>query len=379
MDDTTAIKHTTGTDLIPALPAVSSALIVFTEPGAIDAYLEHVRKAVAEFKPDISSKKGREAVASMAFKVSQSKTALEKIGKELADVQKEIPKKIDATRKRIKDELDALRDKVRAPLDKWEADEKERRSAHEFRLQMLGDMAIVSSDLELDELRDRLNKVEQIIAGGNFEEYSDTYSAFGRDAMNAIGAAIEARQKRDAEAAELARLREESAQREAKERAEREAREAAEQAERAEQERKERDERIAREAAERAQREADEARKREAEKAAARLKAEQNAREQAEREAKEAVERAEREKVEAERRAKEQAEAAAAAERKRIADEQAKEKADAEAREANKKHVQKIMGAARDAMIALGVSKTDCDKITLAIAQKKIPNVTMSF
>lgn len=45
--------------------------------GGLDAYLEQIRRAVSEV-PDLSTKKGRDRVASLAAQVSRSKTAIEK-------------------------------------------------------------------------------------------------------------------------------------------------------------------------------------------------------------------------------------------------------------------------------------------------------------
>ncbi len=106
-------------------------LTVVTESGAVDPILERIRREIDEFAPDISTAKGSKEIASMAYRVAQSKTYLEGVGKRLADEQKEIPKKIDATRKRIRDTLDKWRDEVRAPLTEWENAEDERIECHE--------------------------------------------------------------------------------------------------------------------------------------------------------------------------------------------------------------------------------------------------------
>jgi hypothetical protein len=53
------------------------------------------------------SLQGREAIASMEYKVARSKTALDDGGKKLVADLKQIPKKIDAERKRVRDPLDA--------------------------------------------------------------------------------------------------------------------------------------------------------------------------------------------------------------------------------------------------------------------------------
>ncbi|WP_409333872.1 hypothetical protein [Enterobacter kobei] len=49
--------------------------------GGLDAYLEQIRQAVNEV-PDLSTKKGRDRVASLAAQVSRSKTAIEKPGRD---------------------------------------------------------------------------------------------------------------------------------------------------------------------------------------------------------------------------------------------------------------------------------------------------------
>lgn len=105
------------------LPPKESAMVVFTGANSIDPYLAHIRAEIDAFVPDLTTKKGRDAIASMAYKVSQSKSALEAVGKALADEAKEIPKKIDATRKHVKDTLDSWRDEVRKPLDDWQAEQ----------------------------------------------------------------------------------------------------------------------------------------------------------------------------------------------------------------------------------------------------------------
>ena len=105
------------------MPPKESAMVVFTGANSIDPYLAHIRAEIDAFIPDLTTKKGRDAIASMGYKVSQSKSALEAVGKALADEAKEIPKKIDATRKHVKDTLDSWRDEVRKPLDDWQAEQ----------------------------------------------------------------------------------------------------------------------------------------------------------------------------------------------------------------------------------------------------------------
>lgn len=244
--------------------------------GGLDAYLEQIRQAVNEV-PDLSTKKGRDRVASLAAQVSRSKTAIEKPGREYLKRLKEAVRPAEAEIKRFVDACDDLRDATRRPLTEWEA-EQERIKAEEAM------NALHAEALEMNEKfdRQRAAKIE-----ADHEMALLMNDAFDRD-------------------------------REEKRRQE-------------EQARREHEERIKREAAEQARRDAEAKHKADIE-AAARREAEEKARaEAAERQRVEAEARAEREKaaaVEAERLKAKQAEEKRLAEEKRIADEQAKREAD---------------------------------------------------
>lgn len=255
--------------------------------GGLDAYLEQIRQAVNEV-PDLSTKKGRDRVASLAAQVSRSKTAIEKPGREYLKRLKEAVRPAEAEIKRFVDACDELRDSTRRPLTEWEA-EQERVKAEEAM------NALHAEALEMNEEFDR-QRAAQIEADHEMALLMN--DKFDRD-------------------------REEQ-------------RHLAEQAQR------ERDERLKQEAADKAKREAEERHKAELD-AAARREAEEKARaDAAERKRKEDADRAEREKQDAiaeeKRKAQEEAdrikreaeakEKARLAEEQRKADEQAKREAD---------------------------------------------------
>ena len=83
--------------------------------GGLDAYLEQIRQAVNEV-PDLSTKKGRDRVASLAAQVSRSKAAIEKPGREYLKRLKEAVRPAEAEIKRFVDACDELRDATRRPL-----------------------------------------------------------------------------------------------------------------------------------------------------------------------------------------------------------------------------------------------------------------------
>lgn len=92
--------------------------------GGIDPLLEEIEAKARSFVADASTTKGRKEIASMAFAVARTKTALDDAGKNLVAERKKVIGLVDAERKKARDRLDALRDEVRRPLDEWEQAEK---------------------------------------------------------------------------------------------------------------------------------------------------------------------------------------------------------------------------------------------------------------
>ncbi|EPZ2140080.1 hypothetical protein L414_02152 [Enterobacter hormaechei subsp. hoffmannii UCICRE 3] len=265
-----------------------NAMAVFTTKEQLDPIIEAIEKEARSLVPDVSTRKGRDAIASMAHKVARSKTYIDNAGKDLVAELKALPKQIDESRRIVRERLDALKDEVRRPLTEWEA-EQERIKAEE-----------AMNSLHAEALEMNI-KFDQELAA-KFEADHEM--------------ALLMNDKFDRDREEQRRL-EEQAQREHEERIKREA---AEQARRdAEAKHKAEIEAAARrEAEEKARAEAAERQRIEAEQRAAREKQEAEAR----------AEREKAEAVEAERQKAKQAEEKRLAEEKRIADEQAKREAD---------------------------------------------------
>lgn len=283
----------------------SNAMAVFTSKEQLDPLLEKIETEARSLVPDLSTKKGRDAIASMAHKVARSKTYIDNAGKDLVAELKALPKQIDESRRIVRERLDALKDEVRRPLTEWEAEqerikaEEEMNACHAEALEMNAEF-----DRQLAARREADHEMALLMN-----------DKFDRDREE---------QRRLAEQAQ--RDREEQIKREAAELARREA----EEKHRAELEAAARREAEARAATERAEREA-----REAQERTARLA--QEAREQAERDKQAAIEaeqRKAREEADRIKREAEQKEAVRLAEEKRIADETAKREADVKHRKA---------------------------------------------
>lgn len=330
----------------------------FAKRGGTDELYERIAQEVCSHVPDVSTKKGRDAIGSLALKISKSKTLIEKCGKELVAEQKAQIKVIDDDRISIVKKLDLLRNEVLAPRDAWEQAEKDRVEKHQANIRAIKSLHDERTPYQESlEIKNRIIELESFEVDASFEEYEQEAKLAKLETLERLRAALVDREKFEAESAELERLR------------------------KAEQERlqREHEERIAHEAAEKA-----------------RLEAERKAKEEAdrvEREKQEAIAKAEREKREASERearlvaekeaAELRAQHAAEAERKRIEAEQAAkleaERQAEEARQANQAHRKKICNEALKGLLALGIDEAKGKEILQAINKGFVPHVSIKF
>ncbi|HEX3747633.1 MAG TPA: hypothetical protein VHW09_27045 [Bryobacteraceae bacterium] len=389
---------------------------IFTANG-LDPILDRIEKETRSIAVDISTAKGRDDLASLAYKIAKSKTALDKAGKDLVAGWKDQAKKVDLERARAWERLEALQKEIRQPLTDWENREKDRVAAHEARLaqiaQYVADVAVHWQTAPIEQINRRLR--EMLEDKTDWQEFSAKAKLVLEQATDSIAAAVVKRQKDDAEQAELARLRKEEEERKQREHEEKIARAAAEQARflAEEEARKAAENEAARVAAEKAKAEAERQRL-QREKDAAEAKAKREADEGAAREAKAKREKeeaearaaqAEKDRVAAQAEAKENAriaaekaataqkaaeEAAAKRERDRIAAEKRAEAEAAAKREANEKHRAKINGEVVDGLLrAVIVSGEDefaevaeealARRIVEAIAKGEIPHIRIQY
>ena len=347
-------------------------------PEKVDEIIFKIKEEVLKFKPDMTTPKGRKEIASMAYKVAQSKTYLDKLGKELGEDARKKIEFINAERKKITTELDKLRDEVRKPLDDWEQKEKERVESHQREISIIEQtgksIEIGHLSLALEEMESNLKIVTEI--SRDFEEFQEKANDIISIAKLRIQNAITKRKEHDYAQAEAARLKSEADEKARKEREELIAREAAEKAKKLAEENAAREkaeiERKAKEQAEKAKLEAERL-EQEKLREKARAEAAEAARIKAEQKAKEDAVRAEEEKKLAIAREKHRIEQEASA---KIA----AEKAEILKREANKKHVAQINNAALKAFSEkLKIDELLAKEIVVLIAQGMVPNVKINY
>lgn len=335
------------------------ALAIFTKAGDIpgqhaglDPLLAHVRKHIEAFEGDVSTEAGRKRIASMAFAVTKSKTALESVGERLAKEQKELPKKIDAGRRYAKETLDEWRDQVRKPLTDWEKAEEDRVNRHAKELDALKALALAPPG-SVEEVRERISQAEAVSDGLDREEFQDGFRLAKSATLANLREKLAWRENYDAEQVELARLRAANEAREAQDRARRETEEAV----RREEEQKAAIAQAAADA-ERREREAAEKRMQDERDAAARREAELTA----------AAEAAEARAREAKERAQAELEAQQAEERRQTA-----------LREQNRAHRATVNRAALDALVAGGVPEEHAKAALVLIIGGAVPAVSINY
>ena len=333
----------------------------YAKRGGTDELFDRIAQEARSFVPDVTTKKGRDAIGSLAMKISKSKTLIEKYGKELVAEQKAQIKLIDDDRISVVKKFDELRNEILAPRDAWEKAEEDRVKKHQdaiIGIKMPADLLQNHpAEWTSENIKVAINDLENVCIDSSFEEFEQEAKLAKFETLEKLRTALAAREKYEAEQAELERLRKEQLERE----------------------QRERDERIAKEAADKARIEA------EAKALAEKQRFEREQKEQAELAERQQREAAEREaRLQAEKEAAElRAVQAAENERKRIEAEQvAKAEADRkaeEARLANIEHMRSINQEILNKLCEIGLDEDQAKAVITAIARNQIPHVSVKY
>ncbi|HEL6029515.1 TPA: hypothetical protein UO558_004205 [Klebsiella pneumoniae] len=310
-----------------------NAMAVFTNNDQLDPLIEAIEKEARSLVPDVTTKKGRDAIASMAHKVARSKTYIDNAGKDLVAELKALPKQIDESRRVVRERLDALKDEVRRPLTEWEA-EQERIKAEE---------AMNALHVEALAMNEEFNRQLAARIESDHEMALLMNDAFDREQADK---AAEAERQRIAHEEEIKRMAAAAAAREVEQRAQREREEAAH-----------------REAVLKAQ-----AEQAERDRIAAVQKAEADKQAAIEAERRKAQEEADRIRREAEQR-----EQARMAEEKRKADEQARREADVKHRKAVGTEIVKAL------LANTSLTRDQAIEVLATVKDGRIPHTGISY
>ncbi len=203
----------TKTDLIPlGYPPLKQ---LFDNTATMAAILAKIKTAALDETADPTTEDGRASIKSLAYKVSRSKTALDDVGKPLADAARVNYDSINAIRKTAKEFLDALRDEVRKPVDDWEEVEKQRIEALEDRLTTITAMGELDPHTETSIIEGAINVLEGDAINADWQEFAEKAAEEKTVVLEYLCRTLTAAQKREAEEAELEALRAEKLEREA--------------------------------------------------------------------------------------------------------------------------------------------------------------------
>jgi len=191
---------------------------IYTNDGALDALLVQIEKEVQTFDVDLSSEEGRKSVASNAYLIARSKTALDNLGKEMVSKWKQKAKKVDQQRKHIRDTLDALKANYRAPLTNWENAEKKRLADIEARITRLKELSKVTGGAcSVEGIEAYIHEVNGMtIEPTYYGEYAEDAKEKKTIAEKNLAAALQEAKQIEKDKMELAKLRAQEAERKKK-------------------------------------------------------------------------------------------------------------------------------------------------------------------
>jgi len=202
----------TKTDLIPTtlpLPAL------FHDAAGMAKVLDMIEKRALSETADVETEEGRASIKSLAHKVARSKTALDGVGKPLADAARNEYDKINALRKIAKDTLDALKSNVRKPLTDWEDVEKQRIAALDDRLTAIVALREYDRTVNPEVIASAITSLEALATDAEWQEFEGRASEESLASLEHLKRVLAEAREDEAKEAELEALRAEKLEREA--------------------------------------------------------------------------------------------------------------------------------------------------------------------
>lgn len=329
---------------------------IFDSKTTLEEIVSEVKNKVKEFKPDISTHEGRDAIDKFSRKIMKTRTGIEALGKERKEKHLKICQQIDELRRFSKTNLEALEEEARKPLTEFEKKEEERCERHEsniLEIENTGKDALTNwQERSVESMQDRLAEIESE-RKIDWEEFKESAIFWIDKTVESLNKAIELKKNHDQEQKELAELRLQAEL----------------------QRQKDYEEKIRKEAEEKAKQEAALELQRQQQKAEAEAKA-------AELRIQEEKQKSERAKAEYEQKLKD-AEARRLAEieeeKARIEAEEKREAEELAKREADENNRLKIKGDIMEALESLGLDNKSAVNVVTAISDGEIPHVKVIY
>lgn len=203
---------------------------VFVENG-LDPFIELIKKEVEGIVPDVSTKKGRDAIKSRAYWVAQKKTLIDNAGKKyVADLKGRI-KPIDVERKRMRDILEELQAEIKQPLVEWQAEEDRKKQVEEDRVEAIqGNINSIKNYLPLaddgsfcqlhlatsKQIQTAINRLSELKVNDSFAEFKTEAETVYKTKLDELGSSLTVAIEREELAVKAKRLDDEERERKQK-------------------------------------------------------------------------------------------------------------------------------------------------------------------
>jgi len=192
----------------------ANVLQIFSTVGGLDPLVKQIEEAAVKLAGgiDISTVKGRKELISIAAKVTKSKTGLDDMRKELTADWAAKKKIVDDNWKTVEKQLAEVKRKIRQPVTDFEEAEEKRVNDIKGRLSELEALPVREFEgamLTAEQLQSRLDivrayQVEEV----TFGEFTDTAKVMRDNAINSLTSYVMEATKQEAQAEELADLKE---------------------------------------------------------------------------------------------------------------------------------------------------------------------------
>jgi len=212
---------------LPVVANGSSAVVLF-DSDKFDDFYSKLKSDIDATPVDLSTDKGRKAIASVAAKVRTEKANIDRDRKRLTQEWRDNTALGNTAWKGIEARLDDLAVEARKPLTEWEADEKARLDRCNAVISEIHGAAIVTLDDTAETVRLRGMRIWEIEVGEDFGALANEAEQAKSATVATLKAALARLTREEEEKAELEKLRAEKLKAEAAALAEKEQREAQE-------------------------------------------------------------------------------------------------------------------------------------------------------
>lgn len=189
---------------------------IFEEGQLLDLVSE-IEKEVKSIVIDHTSAKGRDDIKSLAYKVAQTKTFVDKTRKAYIDDKQEFIKKVNAHSKTAVERLQTLQDEVRKPVTDFENAEKERVANIKKSIDEVIRLRSINGLNSIDEINFAISKAESFDATSGKDEFTHHAIKEKEETLNYLSGVLIAREEyeeKETQRIELLRKEQERLQKE---------------------------------------------------------------------------------------------------------------------------------------------------------------------